>query len=102
MGMGFPSTSVFNTPSLFQNLVAEGQIRGIFAFKLEEKEDNEEGDAQLNIGQLNSRLYHGDPTYTPVTQEGFWQIEFSALKVGDSTIVGPTQAIVDPVRFEPI
>jgi cathepsin D len=97
MGMGFQSISDYNASPVFQTLVTEGQTTsGVFAFKLAES------GSELTIGGLNSALYSGTPTYTPVTQQGYWQIQFSALKVGSSTVVGSTAAIVDSVRLESI
>lgn len=95
MGMGFQSISDYNAPPVFQTLVSEGQTTsGVFAFKLASS------GSELTIGGLNSALYTGTPAYTPVTQEGYWQINFSALKVGSTKVLGSTAAIVDTVRLE--
>jgi cathepsin D len=94
MGMGFQSLSVYNAPPVFQTLVSQGQAtNGVFAFKLAES------GSELTIGGLNSALYTGAPTYTPVTEKRYWQIEFTALTIGDTAIVDePTPAIVNSVR----
>ncbi|KIM26783.1 hypothetical protein M408DRAFT_177621 [Serendipita vermifera MAFF 305830] len=90
MGMGFQSISEYNAPPVFQSLVSQGQTSsGVFAFKLAQS------GSELTVGGLNSALYSGSPTYTPVTQEGYWQIQFSSLKVGSTSVVGSTSAIVD-------
>lgn len=90
MGMGFQSISDYNAPPVFQTLVSEGQTTSsVFAFKLAES------GSELTIGGLNSALYSGTPIYTDVTQEGYWQIDFDALKVGSKSVAGSTAAIVD-------
>jgi cathepsin D len=95
MGMGFQSISDYNAPPVFQTLVSQGKTTtGVFAFKLAES------GSELTVGGLNSALYSGSPIYTPVTKQGYWQIQFSALKVGGSTVLGSTAAIVDSVRLE--
>jgi cathepsin D len=95
MGMGFQSISGYDAPPVFQTLVNQGKTTsGVFAFKLASS------GSELTIGGLNSALYSGTPTYTPVTDKGFWQIKFSALKVGKTKVIKSTAAIVDTVRLE--
>ncbi|KAG8797102.1 hypothetical protein FRC20_005065, partial [Serendipita sp. 405] len=90
MGMGFQSISEYNAPPVFQTLVSGGQTSsGVFAFKLDES------GSELTLGGLNSALYSGTPVYSKVTQQGYWQINFDSLKVGGSSVVGTTSAIVD-------
>jgi len=97
MGMGFQSISKLNEPSYFQNLVKDRiTTTGYFALRLV-------APFSLTLGGLDPSLYTGESTYTPVTREGYWQIEFSTLKIGDTSVVEfPTPAIVDSVRIEPI
>jgi hypothetical protein len=97
LGLGFPIISVFDAPSLLENLFTDRQAsKAIFALKLNRH------DPELTIGGINNNAFSGTPTYTPVTQDGFWQIKFSSFKVGDSVLAGPTHALVDSVRLEPI
>jgi hypothetical protein len=99
MGMGFQSISKLNEPTFFQNLVKDRiTYVGCFAFRLVEP-------LSLTLGGIDPALYvyTEEPTYTPVTHEGYWQIEFSSLKIGDASVVEfPTPAIVDSVRLKPI
>ena len=91
--MGFQSISVYNAPPVFQTLVTEGQTSSsVFAFKIADS------GSELSIGGLDSSVYSGTPAYTSVTQQGYWQISFSSLTVGGSSVVGSTAAIVDSVR----
>ena len=97
LGMGFQSISKLNGRSYFQRLVEDRvTVTGYFAFRLVKP-------LSLTLGGVDPALFTDEPTYTPVTHEGYWQIEFSALKVGDASVVEiPTPAIVDSVRLEPI
>jgi cathepsin D len=97
MGMGFQSISDYNAPPVFQSLVSAGQTsQSVFAFKLAES------GSELTLGGLNADLYTGTPVYTPVTQEGYWQISFTNAKVGTTQVVGQTSAIVDSVSSFPM
>jgi cathepsin D len=97
MGMGFQSISKLNEPTFVQNLAKDRiTTTGFFAFRLVSP-------LSLTLGGLDPSLFTGEPTYTPVTHEGYWQIEFSTLKIGDASVVEfPTPAIVDSVRLESI
>jgi hypothetical protein len=95
MGMGFQSMSEFNTPSVFQNLVSQGQTtNGLFALKLTSP------GGELNIGGLNPTLYTGTPTYSPIIKEGYWSLQLDAIKVGKDTVVKNRGAILDSVGLE--
>jgi cathepsin D len=93
LGLGFQSISEYNAPPVFQTLIAQGQTDSpVFAMKLTAK------DSELTLGGLDERLYKGNVSYVPVSQEGYWQISFDALKVGSKKVVGSTYSIVDSVR----
>jgi cathepsin D len=94
MGMGFQSISDYNASPVFQTFVSQGQTSDpVFAMKLTSS------GSELTLGGVNSDLYSGDFTYVPVTQEGYWQINFDALNVNGQQVVGSTSAIVDSVCF---
>ena len=64
MGMAYQSASAFNSPPLFQTLVAQGSVtQPQFAFKLAET------GAELYLGGTNPELYKGCFTYVPVTEQ---------------------------------
>jgi Eukaryotic aspartyl protease len=97
LGLGFPIISVFDEPTVFDNLVANGEASSsVFALKLNGHDD------ELTLGGLNPSAFSGTPVYTPVTQDGFWQIKLSSFKVGDEDLTGPTHALVDSVCLESI
>jgi Eukaryotic aspartyl protease len=95
LGLGFPIVSVFDEPSVFENIITQGQATdAVFVLKL----DRDQG--KLTFGGPDPKAFHRTPIFTPVTQDGFWQIKFSSFKVGDEVLAGPTQALVDSVRLE--
>lgn len=62
MGMAFATISVFQANPVIQTLVAEGQLSDpVFAFKLASS------GSELRIGGIDTSLYTGSFTYTPVT-----------------------------------
>ena len=64
MGMAFQEISAFHARPVIQTLVSEGQLSDpVFAFKLASS------GSELRIGGVNTALYTGSITYTPVTQQ---------------------------------
>ena len=64
MGMAFQSVSKYGADSVFQTLVSQGAVpEPVFAFKLASS------GSELRVGGVNSALYKGSFTYTPVTQQ---------------------------------
>lgn len=95
-GMGYQNISVYGAPAFHETLATQGLItEKVFAFKLAKT------GSELNIGGLNPKSYTGNITYTPVTQRGYWQIDFDSLQVNGNAVVKTTTAIVDSVRFYP-
>ena len=95
MGMGLGQTSNFDMPTVFDNLVSQGQTtKGVFALKLTSP------GGELNIGELNSALYTGTPTYTTFIGEGFWSTTIDAIKVGKTNVLESlTDALLDSVSL---
>lgn len=64
MGMAFANISVFHANPVVETLIAEGQLSDpVFAFKLASSE------SELSIGGVDSSLYTGSFSYTPVIQQ---------------------------------
>ena len=63
VGMAYQSISDYNSPPLFQTLVAQGRVAPQFAFKLAET------GSELYLGGTNPELYNGSFTYVPVTNQ---------------------------------
>ncbi|KAF8553168.1 acid protease [Imleria badia] len=90
MGMAFQSISSYGASPVFQTLVSEGQVTdSVFSFKLSSS------GAELYIGGSNSALYTGDFTYTPVTQQGYWQVNMDGVQNNGQTILRNVDAIID-------
>ncbi|KAG1865340.1 aspartic peptidase domain-containing protein [Suillus subluteus] len=90
IGMGLRSNSVFDADSVFETLVAQKAVpEPVFAFKLASS------GSELRVGGVNSALYQGGFTYTPVTQKGFWQIAGDAIEINGKEIDNGFSAVVD-------
>ncbi|EKM50158.1 uncharacterized protein PHACADRAFT_213911 [Phanerochaete carnosa HHB-10118-sp] len=90
MGMAYQSISEYNSPPVFQSLVAQKQISTpVFSFKLSSS------GAELLLGGADSNLYTGGFTYVPVTTQGYWQVKLDAVSVNSSTPVKNVQSVID-------
>ncbi|KAG2139038.1 aspartic peptidase domain-containing protein, partial [Suillus clintonianus] len=90
MGMAFKLNSNFNADSVFETLVSQGAVpQPVFAFKLASSR------SELYVGGVNSALYKGAFTYTPVTNKRFWQIAGDAIEIYGKGIVKGFSAVVD-------
>ncbi|PVF96166.1 acid protease [Serendipita vermifera] len=90
MGMAFESISGYPASPVFHTLVSQGQTdEPIFAMKLTTQS------SELTLGGVSNELFTGEITYVPVTQEGYWQIEFDALNANGNHAVSSTSCIVD-------
>ncbi|KAI0318418.1 acid protease [Amylostereum chailletii] len=90
LGMGFKSISDYNADPPFQSFIAAGATDSpVFGFKLSDS------GAELYLGGTNSKLYSGDFTYVPVTQEGYWQVALDAFSVNGDSVVSSTSSIID-------
>ena len=91
MGMGFQQISVFNAPPVFQTLVSEGKVtESVFGFTLLES------GSELFLGGTDTSKFTGSLAFTPVTEVGFWEINFNGASVGTKSIfTTATDSIVD-------
>ncbi|KAG8217090.1 aspartic peptidase domain-containing protein [Butyriboletus roseoflavus] len=90
MGMAFAEISVFQGSPVVQTLIAEGQLSDLlFAFNLASS------GPELRIGGVDTSLYTGSFTYTPVTQQGFWQLSLDSINANNQAISKNVSAIVD-------
>jgi hypothetical protein len=97
IGLAYPSISAFNATPFFQRLVEEGQVaEPLFSVKLSDK------GGELCLGCTNKKLYKGEFTIVPVTNQvslelpgatliltdrlrpakSFWQTELGGVFVG--------------------
>jgi len=90
MGMAFANISAFGAIPVVQTLIAEGQVSDpVFAFKLASS------GSELRIGGVNTALYTGSFTYTPITLQGFWQISVDSINGNGQAINKDVSAVVD-------
>ncbi|KZT58243.1 acid protease [Calocera cornea HHB12733] len=90
MGLGWPSISSYPATPFVFNLFDQGSLSsGSFSFKLAES------GSSLYIGGADSSLYTGSFSYTPVTEEGYWEVTTQSLKLGSTTIASNQDSIVD-------
>ncbi|CAG8659600.1 12171_t:CDS:2, partial [Acaulospora colombiana] len=90
MGMAFQEISGYNESPFFFTLISQGQVsESVFAMKL-----TPEG-SELTLGGVSGDLYKGEVTYVPVTQRGYWQVDFDSLNVGGSATVSSKPCIID-------
>ncbi|KAN0101218.1 Merops: A01.UPA [Tylopilus felleus] len=90
MGMAFPSISSYPATPVFNSLIEQGVVsEGAFSFKLASS------GSELYLGGANSALYTGSFTYTPVTQQGFWQVNMDGVVGNGQTILSNVDSIID-------
>ncbi|KIJ14861.1 Merops: A01.UPA [Paxillus involutus ATCC 200175] len=90
MGMAFQSISAYNAVPVFETLVSQGQTdEPVFAFKLAAS------GSELYIGGTNSALYTGQFSYTPVTQQGYWQVSMDSVQSNGQTVLSNIDSIID-------
>jgi cathepsin D len=90
MGMAFRQLSQFNSTPVFQTLVAQGSTDSpVFSFRLTPTS------AELFIGGSNDKLFTGNITYTPVTQEGYWSVDMDSVNVNQGIVLDTTPCIID-------
>lgn len=92
VGMGYQSISRFNSPPLFQSLVAQNKtLPPIFSFKLTAS------NSELLLGGVNQALYKGSFTYAPVTTQGYWQVTLGSVNVNSAAVASlrNVQSIID-------
>ncbi|OJA19217.1 hypothetical protein AZE42_06771 [Rhizopogon vesiculosus] len=90
MGMAFESISKYGANSVFQTLVSQGAVpEPVFALKLASS------GSELRVGSVNSALYKGSFAYTPVTQQGYWQVAGDAIEINGTEVVKGFSAVVD-------
>ncbi|NXA53752.1 PEPC protein, partial [Nothocercus julius] len=97
LGLAYPSISAGDAATVMQGLLQENLLdEPVFSFYLSGQEGTEGG--ELLLGAVDSTLYTGDITWTPVTQAAYWQIAIESFSVSGQTSSWCSQgcqAIVD-------
>ncbi|KAI8871468.1 Asp-domain-containing protein [Ramicandelaber brevisporus] len=93
-GMGYASISNEGVNPFYFEFVKRGLLsQNVFAFYLTHGGG---AGSELVVGGTDSNHYTGSITYTPVTQQGYWQVALSGVTVGTSAITKTgTQAAID-------
>ncbi|EIW85948.1 acid protease [Coniophora puteana RWD-64-598 SS2] len=90
LGMAYQAISSYGASPVFNTLVSEGQTdAGVFGFKLTSSS------AELTVGGTDSSAVSGDFTYTPVTQQGYWQFSADGISSGGQQALSSFAAIAD-------
>ena len=94
MGLAWEQLSVYGANGFFQTLVAEGQVTSsVFGFKLATS------GSELYLGGVDTSLYTGTMTWTPVTQEVRHRtciVVFSSIDQGIVRLIGKLIWVVSP------
>jgi len=95
MGMGFQSIASSGAPTWFENLAKSGSLASnVFAFYLQRAYDLTQessgtiGGGEMMVGAIDSSRYTGEITYTPVTLEGYWEVNTQGLAIDGSVVSG--------------
>lgn len=111
LGMGWPSISVDNIPTVFEDMVAQGLVGSpVFGFYLSRDEHSKLG-GELLLGGTDPSHFIGNLSYIPLSAETYWQFKMDGIKIkgqtspfcqggcnaiadtGTSLIAGPTDQV---------
>eukprot|EP00611_Tribonema_gayanum_P021301 TRINITY_DN4060_c0_g1_i1.p1 TRINITY_DN4060_c0_g1~~TRINITY_DN4060_c0_g1_i1.p1 ORF type:complete len:393 (-),score=121.22 TRINITY_DN4060_c0_g1_i1:387-1565(-) len=83
LGMGFDSISVANTPTPFQQLMAQGRLNsGMFAFYLGGADGK---DGELVLGGTDPKHYTGDIVWVDLVSETYWTVGLDGVTLDGAT-----------------
>ncbi|KAM6370176.1 pepsin B-like [Pluvialis apricaria] len=102
LGMAYPSLAEGGLPTALQGMMQQNQLtQPIFSFYFSRKPTYHYG-GELIFGGVDSRLFHGDIMWAPVTQKLYWQVALNEFAIGQSVTNWCSrgcQAIVDTGTF---
>ncbi|CAD7002399.1 lysosomal aspartic protease-like [Ceratitis capitata] len=96
MGMAFQQISNDDVVPPFYNMWTQGLIsKNLFSFYLARAGTSDQG-GEMILGGSDSSYYKGQLTYTPITEQGYWQFSLDGATIGGQTMCGNgCQAIAD-------
>ncbi|XP_025033218.1 gastricsin-like [Python bivittatus] len=104
MGMAYPPLSYMGPYTVMQQMVNQGQLsEPIFSFYFSRKPTFQYG-GELILGGVLDRLFIGEISWAPLTEETYWQICIDEFAIGNQATgwcSGGCQAIVDTHIFLP-
>ncbi|PCH41742.1 acid protease [Wolfiporia cocos MD-104 SS10] len=90
LGMSYGAIASYNREPFVKQLVAQKQLaQAVFAFKMTA------GASEMTLGGANDKLYKGEMTYLPVTQQAYWQVDMDAVNVNGNRTLQGLPAIID-------
>jgi phytepsin len=96
MGLAFDSISVDHATPLWYNLLAQKLVQQpVFAFYLNRVNMTAGGGGELVLGGTDPSHYTGSFTFTPLTNQTYWEFGIGGITVGSTVITGPSTAIAD-------
>lgn len=95
LGLGFRSITSAGQKTFLDRLFEQEKLKSkLVAFAFGRSAKNTLGKAEMRFGDVNTALFKGSVSYSPVTKEGYWQFAIGSLSAsGGSSIT--TDSIVD-------
>ncbi|KAM6458116.1 pepsin B-like [Liasis olivaceus] len=102
LGMAYPPLAFWGSQTIMQQMVNQGQLsEPIFSFYFSREPTNQYG-GELILGGVLDRLFTGEISWAPVTEQMYWQIAIDEFAIGNQATgwcSGGCQAIVDTGTF---
>jgi len=96
LGLAFQSISVDHATPVWYNLLSQKLVpQPVFSFYLNRVNMTPGNGGELVLGGVDSSHYTGAFTYTPLTNQTYWEFGIQGISVGSTVITGPTTAIAD-------
>jgi len=93
LGMAWPSISVENITTVWQNMINEGFIQDtVFAFYL-----SQSGlvPGELVFGGIDNSHFTGDLEWVPLISETYWEVSLGDLKMDGKSVTTAKYAVID-------
>ena len=85
LGLSFPSLSNLNHIPIFDNIMKQKLLsKNYFSFYLADQ--NEKAQSQILFGEPSKEYYVGRVNWHKVTEESYWQIQMSDIKVNGQNL----------------
>ncbi|EHB10829.1 Gastricsin [Heterocephalus glaber] len=86
MGLGYPGLAAGGATTALQGLIREGALsQPLFSVYLGSQQGSSDGGA-LILGGVDESLYNGQISWTPVTQELYWQIGIEDVQLDNQAL----------------
>jgi len=97
LGLAFNSISVDHVTPVWYNLMSQGLVQSpVFAFWLNRDPNAGPGQGgELVLGGTDPNHYTGSFTYTPVTEQTYWEFKVDSIAISSTTFCTGCKAIAD-------